>query len=157
MPFYFTEGKKMSMKIYWYIGPYIKAYFHYEDKDKEMLGCSKCMREFIEPFCQNCGNKKEKFIVKSKEKSVSYMNLEEFEDIFVDTGEIYHENFEILRSNEREPNFELDEIMKLKKITKKDIDKELNWFKKRYIREIIQLSLYYDNIEIEWGIVQSCR
>lgn len=148
----------MSMK-YYYVGPYLKCYFHYEEKEVEVYGCSKCKTESYTQlinvkYCGNCGTLLSKYKKTKKVKSIEWYDLD---DKFVDTGEVSFKGFDILRTNGEwsTREFQVDDLDSYQEIDSEMIIEEKEWMEEIFSKEIEYLKKRYDKVSIEWGVVAS--
>ena len=148
----------MSMDFYYYVGPYIQAFSHYEKKEVERVGCRKCESNYItSKFCPNCGDVIKKYRLLSLEKSTKHINIYDLiGDQLTSTGEISFKDFDVYMPNNKYSERELRiEDVNIQAINNSDIKKEIVWFENKYKEEIEKLKEPYDKIEIKWGVVRS--
>ncbi len=157
--------EKMGLETSYYVGPYLECHWHYMEKETgNAFGCPKCKKEKNNGnFCSDCGSKLGNFLILDERKSYDF-DCEDFDEVFVDTGEARYGkegidflilNFSIF--NNRMLYIESEEIYNQEILPMHIID-EKNYFEKEQALEYIQRARdKYDSVDVKWGIVTVVR
>lgn len=151
----------MGMSEGYFVGPYIRATFHYENRENVYFGCPKCciIKSSDTKFCEKCGTETGDFILMKKRPSANYYDISELGDTFYTVGEVeLPDGIEILLPNEyrdRPREWKLEDMAE-NFFEFNDVESEVEWFQNAFKDEIETLEQYYDIVQVCWGFVRTC-